>query len=187
MQEKAKTYSIDEVVKMGTEIGIKTGMEFIRKEKEVRRKSRYDRRLRNTKLLLREYRKLKAYCDDAVYSSKQVEKNAIDILDEMDEFEFDNEMYIDSIKRSKERTLVIIEHINKMLDMFRYYSEASKKPEDNRRFKVIYDMYISEEESSADDIAERYDIETRTVYRDISNGVETLSALLFGIDGLKVF
>lgn len=186
MDAAEKRYSFDEVIVMGTQIGINAGMEYIRKEKEKRRKSRYDRRLRNTKLLLREYRKLKSYCQDAIYSTKQLEGNAIDILDEIDGSEYDNVLYIDSIKKSKDRTLVIIEHINKMIDIFRYYSEASKRPEETRRFHVVYDMYIGNEEKTAEEIAERYAIEQRTVYRDINKAAETLSALIFGIDGLNV-
>jgi hypothetical protein len=181
-----KTYSMDEVIKIGTEIGIQTGMEYIRKEKEQRRQNRHDRRLRNTKLLLREYRKLCIHCRDSVDSIKSTE-SAIDVLDELDSFEYSDDLYIESIRRSKERTEIIIEHIKKMMSIFKYMCHKSKRPEEVRRYNIIYKIYISSEEATVESLSAEYNINNRTIYKDIDNAIETLTALVFGIDGLKTF
>lgn len=176
--------NIDQLIKTATEIGIKVGMEYITKEKEQRRKSRFDRRLRNTRLLIKEYRKLKTHCQDAVY---EIKKNPVYILDEIDEFEYDDELYISSIKASTERTAIIIMHIEKMLAVYKHLCEMSKNPEEQRRYNIIRAMYIDDEKVSADEIAKGHFINRRTVYKDIDKALETLSALIFGIDGLKIY
>ncbi len=180
-----KNYTVDEIIKIGTEVGIKAGMEYIRKEKEQRKKGRYDRRLRNTKLLLREYRTLKIHSKDAIYSTTRAK--AIDILDELDNFEYGDELYIESIKKSKERTAVIISHINQMMKIFKQICENSKNIEDARKYKVIHSQFIAEEEITVEELAQQLNVHPRTVYKDIDNAVKTISSLMFGIDGLKMF
>lgn len=181
---EAFNLNLDELIKTATEIGIQVGMEYIRKEKEARRKDRYDRRLRNTKLLLREYRRLKTHCTDAIY---EIQHNPIFLLDEIDEFEYDDQRYINSIKESTERTATIISHVDKMLEIYRQICEMSKYPEEQRRYSIIKAVYLDEEEKDIDDIADEHCINKRTVYKDINKAVESLSALIFGVDGLKVF
>lgn len=172
-----------EVLQMGTQAGIVAALDFIHKEKEHKMKSRFDRRLRNTKLLLIEYRKLEIHCKDAEY--KKISSNAIDILDELDCFEFEDDVYIESIKKSKDRTDIIIKHIQKMLEAYKYLCDRSKKPEVARRYNVIYDLFIGDYEFTIDEVAESYNIHPRTVYKDVDDASATLSALIFGIDGLK--
>ena len=46
--------------------------------------------------------------------------------------------------------------------------------------------YIDEEKLTAQQIAEKENVEARTVYKDITNAVKPLSALIFGIDSLKL-
>lgn len=180
-----RKYTIDEVIKMGTEIGVREGMEYIQREREARKKSRYDRRLHNTKLLLREYRKLYIHCRDAVCSSK-MKAGAIDILDELDNYEYDDSLYIESIKTSKERTAIIIDHVKKMMSIYKYMCSKSKRPEEARRYNIIKKMYIDTPEATVEELSAEYNIDSRSVYRDVDKAVETLSSLFFGIDGLKV-
>lgn len=184
-QNNKLTLSVNEVIEMATNIGVKAGLEFIQQEKNRRKKNRYDRRLRNTKLLLREYRKLCLHSKDAVSSWKQL--TAIDVLDNLDEHEYDEDLYIESIKTSKERTRVIVEHIRKMMRIFRYMSYKSKKPEDRRRFEIINSMYISSVEMTAEELSAKNSVDTSTIYRDVNMAVEDLASLVFGIDGLKIF
>lgn len=62
-------------------------------------KSRHDRRLRNTKLLLDNYSLLQDHCKNAIYDKEQaIAVNAIDVLDSIDNC--DNDTYIESIKKS---------------------------------------------------------------------------------------
>jgi predicted DNA-binding transcriptional regulator YafY len=55
-----------------------------------------------------------------------------------------------------------------------------------RRYRVIFAKYIQDEkELPTDDIAEAEHVDVRTVQRDIRIALETLSTLIFGIDGLR--
>lgn len=186
MENEERVYTIDEVISMGTEIGIKVALEQIKKEREDRKKGRYDRRLRNTKLLLREFRKLFIHSRDAVYASKD-RLNPIDILDELDSFEYEDDLYIESIKKSKERTAIIVEHVKKMMSIYKYMCSKSKRPEDLRRYNIIRKLYIDSPEATVEELSAEYCIDVRSVYKDIDKALETLTALVFGIDGLKIF
>ena len=56
-----------EIVKLAAVAGAKAAMETLEKERQRDRREMADRRLRNTKLLLRNYRMFCAHVDHAVY------------------------------------------------------------------------------------------------------------------------
>lgn len=72
-------------IEKGIEVGVRAAMDYITEEKEKARKSRYDRRLHNTRLLLKNYRSFKKHAEGAIYNAKQVKESAIDILDGLDD------------------------------------------------------------------------------------------------------
>lgn len=74
-----------------------------------------------------------------------------------------------------------------MLGLYHSYCEHTSSYEiDLRRYEVIWDMYIADQTLSAKEIAEKQNISIRNVYEDIKVATERLSALIFGVDGLKV-
>ena len=158
-------------------------------ERRKARKGRYDRRLHNTRLLMKNYRALKHHALGAVHTGAQanekIEENAVDILEELDDERVDDRLYIESIKRSQQRTRIIIEHIDEMLRYWRIDCEQSGKEEALRRYRIIMDTYISDDQMTAEALAQREHIEKRTVYKDIKAAMRPLSALIFGIDGIK--
>ena len=172
----------DEVIKLAAEAGTNAAIKFIKNEYEKRSRSRFDRRLRNTRLLLNHYAMLVEHSNHSISSVKQLEENedAFDILDSIDEL--DNETYIQSIKRSATRTRIILEHVNEMVSLYEIYCERSGKQEDPRRCRVLKAKFFDCESTA--DIAKFENIDDRTVRRDIGEAVKTLSALIFGIDGL---
>jgi hypothetical protein len=159
---------------------VQTALEHIDKEKSRQEKAKRDRRLRNVKLLLKNYRSFKLHCEDIPLELEELE-HPDDVLEELNA----DELAIESIKRSKERTLVMVKFIDQMILVFRIVCEQSKRPEEIRRFKTIEMMYISDEEYTAKEIATCHKIDTRTVYRDINEASKTLSVLMFGVDGVK--
>ncbi len=92
---------------------------------------------------------------------------------------------VESIKKSAARTQLVMAHIDKMLTVFAEVCNKSRKPEDSRQYRVIKARYIDTEEKTIDDIAEQECIDRNTVYRDIKAACETLSCLVFGLDGIK--
>lgn len=178
------TPDTEALVRLAAEAGAKAALETIEKAKQKERKSRHDRRLRNTKLLLRNFRMFKEHCQKAVYDASRLDENAIDILDLMWGRD-SNENFVESIKKSAQRTAIIMQHITDMVDLYEAYCFRSGKPEEIRRYRVIESMYIADTPMTPAQIAERERIDTRTVYKDIDAAAEKLSALIFGIDGLK--
>jgi hypothetical protein len=181
------TRVLEIAIQKGVEAGTKAAMDYLIEEKKAQRKGRYDRRLRNTRLLLKNYRALKKHVQGAVFNAKQAKESAIDILDGLDEYCFDDNLYIESIKRSQQRTFIILQHIDEMLKYFRIYCEQSGREDEIRWYRIIMKTYIDEERKTAEQIAEEEHIERRTVYKNINAAIKPLSALIFGIDSLKLY
>jgi len=175
-----------EIIKIATEAGVAAAIKHIEQQKNKQKKSRNDKRLHNTKLLLKHYNILKDHCQNSIDNLDQIthdnkDDNAIDILDSLDDCTTD--IYIESIKRSVGRTYIIIKHIDTMLDLYESYCSKSNKPEDQRRYRVARAFYI--DDVKVDDIASDEGIDRRTCYRDTTDACAKLSALIFGIDGLS--
>lgn len=184
------TRIMDMAIQKGIAAGVQAAEDHLDAERKRRRKDRYDRRLHNTRLLLKNYRQLKHHALGAVHTGSQAnevikENNAVDILESLDDEMIDDRLYIESIRRSQQRTRIIIEHIDEMLRYWLIDCQQSGKDELIRRYRVVYDTYIGDTCLSADQIAERENIEKRTVYKDIGAAMRPLSALIFGIDGIK--
>ena len=184
------TRMLDLAMQRGVEVGVHAAMDFLAEERKAQRKSRYDRRLRNTRLLLRNYRVFRDHVAGAIYDAKQMRQPAVDILDDLDEStidSMDDDLYVESIKRSQQRTLIILDHIDQMLEYFRIYCESSHKPEDMRRYHIIMALYIDEKSKNADQLAEEYNIDRSTVYKDVKEAIKPLSGLIFGVDSLRLY
>lgn len=167
-------------------IGAKEALKTFEQERKKEYSSRSDRRLRNTKLLLRNYHMLKEHAQNSVFGRTQMEESALDILESMMSM-YDNEVIIESIKRSATRTAVIVSHIETMFGLYAAYCEKSPSRDiDMRRYDVVWDMYMAEDTLSVEQIAKKQNISVRNVYKDIKVGTEKLSALFFGVDGLNV-
>ncbi|MGP9043359.1 hypothetical protein [Cytobacillus kochii] len=163
------------ITDVASQNAIKAYLEY--SEKQVQEK--HDRRLRNIKLLLRNYRKFVKHCEDVKTDITELkEKFEIDYLD-TDGFK------IQSVLRSKKRTLTMVEYINKSLKVYKTMCDESDDTEDIRRYKVVYDLYISKEKILAKDIAARHSVHHRTIYKDIDSACKTLAVLMFGVDGVE--
>ena len=134
--DKKNSISYEEAVK----IGIREGIRYIKDQEYYKTKKRYDRRLRNTKLLLKHYRGLQKHTQVSKESVNKIqEENAIDVLDDIESIN-DEEQYVQAIERTKIRTKIIVNHINKAI---RYYEHICDKEGHlkKRRFKLL--KYIS--------------------------------------------
>lgn len=161
------------------EVISKTVLEYLEKEKEKDRKRKQDWRLKNTKLLLRNYRKFKIHAGELEEEISLLDDE--ELLDSLDSDEF----ALESIKNSKKRTLAMIHFIDKMLEVYRVLSEKSTEPEEYRKYRTIYLLYINDERKTIEEIAECHNVNVRTVYRDRNGGVETLASLIFGVDSIR--
>lgn len=173
------------IAKEAAEIGARTALETMEQEKKKMYSKAADRRLHNTKLLLRNYRMLKDNSENSIFGRSQMEESAADILCSMMNL-YDDEVIVDAIKRSATRTAIMVSHIDTMMGIYRAYCEKSSNILDIRRYEVVYDMYIAEESLTVKDIAKKKSMSKENVYSDLKIATERLSALIFGVDGLSV-
>ena len=166
--------AIDEAIRIGVEAGTAAAEKRLEEGKKEQAKGRYSRRLHNTRLLL------------AVFNGRKAKESALDILDGLDSFEYEDNYYIGSIKQSQQRTLIILTHIDEMLNLYRISCEQSGKAEEMRRYRILHAAYIAPEKKSAEEIARENCVEKRTYYSDLGKAVKPLSALIFGIDGIRL-
>lgn len=178
--------SFEKAVEIGVQAGVKEALERIEKANKERVKFRHDRRLRNTKLLLRNYNKFKLHCKNAVYTSKKLENlNAIDVLDEVDCID-DESLYVNSIKKNHDKTYIIVNHINRMLMLYKHSIEKSGDENAIRGYAAMELFYMSKEKMTYDEIAKKLNVSERTIFRDLKKTIEDLSALIFGVDGVRL-
>lgn len=173
-----------QVAKIAAETGAKVALEMVEKEKRKAIKEHRDLRLHNTMMLLKNYRMLKEHCESAVYEAASLDARYDEIMELMESVFADDSFSVESIKRSAERTFLIVRHIDEMLSLYEHYCVNTGKDEDRRRFNCMYLMYICDEPMSVQDIAKHEHIDRRTVYKDIKSASQKLTALFFGVDGL---
>ncbi len=180
------TQELKQIYEKAAVIGAQEGIKTFEQERKREYSHKADKRLRNTKLLLRNYHMLKEHTEKSIFGRVQMKESALDILESMMSL-YDNEVIIESIKRSATRTAIIVSHIEAMLGLYKIYCEKSVNPKiDQRRYEVIWDMYLADQLLTAEEIADKQHISKESVYSDIKIAIERLAALIFGVDGLNV-
>ena len=180
------TTQLREIYEKAAAIGAREALKTFAQERKKECNSRADKRLRNTRLLLRNYHMLREHAERSVFGRTQMKESALDILESMMSI-YSDEVIIQSIKNSATRTAIIVSHIKTMFELYYSYCERSNNREiDLRRYNVVWDMYMAEETLSAKEIAEKQNVSKDTVYSDLKVATERLTALIFGVDGLNV-
>jgi hypothetical protein len=185
-------FLIEKMIESGVNEGIQKGLKQYDNMQKNKTKFRYDKRLRNTRLLLKNYRSFVEHCDNAKYLvenpiKKEIEKDNLKVQLFDDFYNLQDDAYIvASILKSKEKTRIILDHINLCLDFFQAKAIKTNNQEMIRRYNVISDLYINETPMTYEEIAEIEHISQKTVNRDRKKAIEELSVLIFGIDGLDL-
>lgn len=175
-----------EIYEKAAAIGAQEALKTFEQEKKKEYGHRASKKLRNTKLLLRNYHMLKEHAENSVFGRTQMGESATDILESMMNL-YNDEVIIESIKNSATRTAIIVSHIETMLGLYQSYCEKSSSREiEMRRYQVISDMYIADQTLSVKEIAAKHHMSKENVYADSKVATERLTALIFGVDGLKV-
>lgn len=156
-----------ELLAIITEQAIKSHEQQRFKEKIQQR----DYRLRNTTLLLKNYHKLKVHCRAISNDVKDYEDMVYD----------PDELNLHTLMKYKARTAQMLNYFD---SIFRAYGELSKRQGEasERRYRICRRMYIDEKNGTAGELAEYYNIDRSTVFRDVSKAIEDLSIMLWGID-----
>lgn len=179
----AKEKAQDNIVRVAAEVGSKTALDVYAKQREREKRLRVDRRLRDTKRLMRNYREIKIHAGDAIASLAEVVNEDYEFFRNL--MEEGDKIDVTAIVRSKARSAIMLTHIDTMLQAYQTICYASKKPEEQRRYRVLESLCLFEEPLPVNEIAERENIDTRTVYKDLDAACEKMSALLFGIQWIE--
>ena len=156
----------------------------IEKQTKENSKNNYDKRLRNTRLLLENYNKFIEHCENSVYTKSQLEKeDAVESLDELYEVE-DDMTIVQAILKSKKRTEIMVEHIKTCLEFYTYKCINSRNTEKQRRADAINLIYIKEKLHN--DVAEELHVSNKTLARDRKKAIEEIAPIMFGVDGVKL-
>ena len=88
--------------KIGAEAGATAAVRAIERERKAYRKKQYDWKYHNTKLLLRNYRRLNAYYQNAVFSRDNAGEADVDFEDIMRSMgrPADEEIFVESIQKN---------------------------------------------------------------------------------------
>ena len=171
-------FVIEKMIESGVNEGIQKGLKQYDNMQKNKTKFRYDKRLRNTRLLLKNYRSFVEHCDNAKYLvenpiKKEIEKDNLKVQLFDDFYNLQDDAYIvASILKSKEKTRIILDHINLCLDFFQAKAIKTNNQEMIRRYNVISDLYINETPMTYEEIAEIEHISQKTVNRDRKKAIE---------------
>lgn len=171
---------LQEIVRVASE----TAIEKYQREAEKSRKAIRDKRLHNTKLLLQNYHCFVEHSKSAVYEASQLSEDG-DFEELMEELMSQSDgrvrvPVVRSIQESAAHTRIIVQHIDRMLECYKFICEHAKRSEEMRRYWTIYNLYIADEPKNQQQIADEEHVDLSTVFRDQKAGISKLSALIFG-------
>ena len=176
--------STQDIVRLAAEAGAKAAMETLNRERQRDRQEIADRRLWNTKLLLKNYRSFEAHVANSVFTVDDYIPLE-EIWDDLMMPGRDSTLFVESIKKSVARTATIVKHMETMMDLYKTYCTTIGTVEDERRWRIINGLYISDERKSIKELAQAEGVVERTIFKDIDIACERIAALMFGVDGLK--
>ena len=179
---------LEAIVRLASETAVESYRKELERQQEQdgkARRERHHRVVNSAKMLLKNYRRFKKMTVSSVYGKDtSTNETLVELLELMQGIYRSGELEVVSIKDRVARTELMIEHIDAMLEV--YKNDCNRSPEGQRRYRGIYWMYLSEDESkTAEDIAEMENVVVRTVFRDIKTAYEELAVLFFGIDGVR--
>lgn len=177
MECKGRTFTeseVEAIVKIAAETAAQTALtEFNRRNEDMLAKKN-ERAYKNTTTLLEGYTAMKAHCKSAIAKAEDAltPSDLQTVLYEV--FNRRGLLQIETILASKRRTELIIEHIDKMLDVYR----TNCINNDKRYCECVIDRYIND--LTIAEIAEKHNTVERNVYRWLEKGIDDLSIYLFG-------
>lgn len=178
---------IEKLVAEGVSRGIKQGLDQARNEEKLKDKITYDIKLKNTRLLLKNYRRFVSFCEQATVSEKELESATVEeILDKLYCTAYDEVTIVQSILASKKRTEIIMTHIKKIINFYIFDAESSKNDEKRRRAHILNDIYIKgKKQPRMSEMSRKYHISERQINRDKKAAIEEIAIFMFGIDGIR--
>ena len=176
---------VEELTKAAAQIAADITIKTIEEQRQADAKAIKDRRIHNTKLLLRKYRLFNEHIGSATFKESQINlAMAIDFSQQMYDPNNRADQVVEGILNSTKKTKIILSHINSMLRVYEIYCNDSNSDQMLRRYDSLFGKYIADERVSYEDLAEKWNVDIRTIRRDIHAAENDFSVLLFGVDWL---
>ena len=163
-----QTVALEEVARLAAREALKEHEKQLRREKRIKV-------FQNTKKLMENYNRICQSVEEGV-----AELSDMDNGDELEEFT-EEDIFINSILKSKLRSIVMIGHIDKCLRLLE--DEECRK---NTHEKYLAFKYFYLDGMTYESIAEIYGYGERTARRWITELTGILSVYLFGADALML-
>ena len=178
---------LEQIVTDGVARGIKKGIEQAKNEERLREKITYDTRIKNTRLLLKNYRNFVKACKQATFTEKELETATVEeVLDKLFCQSYDEVTVVQSILTSKKRTEIILTHIERIINFYIFEAEQSKNDEKIRKAHILNDLYVEGKyKPKINAMSEKFHISERQIRRDANSAIEEIAVLMFGIDGIR--
>ena len=178
---------LEQIVTDGVARGIKKGIEQAKNEERLREKITYETRIKNTRLLLKNYRNFVKACKQATFTEKELETATVEeVLDKLFCQSYDEVTVVQSILTSKKRTEIILTHIERIINFYIFEAEQSKNDEKIRKAHILNDLYVEGKyKPKINAMSEKYHISERQIRRDANSAIEEIAVLMFGIDGIR--
>ena len=128
----------------------------------------------NTGLLLKNYRKLKNHCSEIYNEVDEYQDSVLDL----------KELTLESLEKYRFKTAKMLKYIEAKIQAYEIDC-LNGTIEEQRRFRIIHDRYLANKRLSAKELAEKYYIEQRTVYRDTDQAIKDFSIYLFGVVAIE--
>lgn len=188
-QPAADEYSVipKSVLNLISKYATEKAVAIFKEQLRERREKVKDYRLKNTRLLVKKYKWLKNFTGNAVSELTQLlSEEELVYLESLGMESFETRR-VESIKDSVIFTNTVLGHIDTMLELYKNKCLSSDREDVQRRWRVLYAMYLSDEIVTPEDVAEQEHINDRTVYKTLNAAIADLSVLFFGIDLSDIF
>jgi hypothetical protein len=144
---------------------------------------------KNTKILLENYNELQMHVKHSKDSAEDIENDIsfdMDIIDEEMDYELamlnmEPDIFIDSIRRSRCRTIIMIAHIDTCLKIL--CKEATKAGMYDK-YRILKMVYFDGEDIGT--VADRFHCSEATARRWLNDMIRRLSILLFGVGAIDL-
>lgn len=137
-------------------------------------KERKDNRLFNTKLIVFNYRELKAHCNTIPKQIVEFEESMFD----------ESKLSLERLMQERAKTFAMMQYVDLMLGAYKEHAEQVSGVY-YRRYKILNDLYISHEVLSVTKCSEKYHLSVPLIYKDRNKAIGNFSVFLFGLNALR--
>lgn len=187
MEEKIQYYRLskDDIAKLVAMAG-REGVKAYKHEqaKQEKKIARENDKVKKTKKMLTSYRRMKATLTEEIEftESEKIELRWKFVEDLIGNTVINkSELVVADKEKKRQENIYCIQCIENAVRLYREECEKSSSDEAKRRYREMYSMYIDENETSVQAIAERENVSDKTVYKDLGIACGIMSIYLLGM------